>query len=148
MTEDEFAAFSRESLANYAREKTKAEGHSEEEGRAIAEKQWNELLPQGHQTPNHHFFGVWTDETRVGHAWIAIRKKERGDLAFIYDIALEPEFRGKGLGKRAMLELETAARGLGARKMGLHVFGHNTAARRLYERLNYHPTNIVMEKSL
>ena len=37
---------------------------------------------------------------------------------------------------------------MGLHKMGLHVFGHNLAARALYEKLGYVPVNINMEKQL
>jgi ribosomal protein S18 acetylase RimI-like enzyme len=40
------------------------------------------------------------------------------------------------------------ARRMGAETIRLHVFGHNTAARPLYVKLGYEPTNIVMAKPL
>ena len=37
---------------------------------------------------------------------------------------------------------------MGLPGIGLHVFGHNDGARRLYERLGYEPVNIFMYKQL
>lgn len=148
MTDAEFTEFSRHSLDQYAREKTKAEGHSESEGRKIAEDQWQSLLPQGRTTPDHYFYVAEHEGAAIGHAWIALRKKALGTLAFVYDIELREEVRGRGLGRATMLALESQAAALGAIKMGLHVFGHNERARALYESLGYTPTNVVMEKSL
>jgi hypothetical protein len=59
--------------------------------------------------------------------------------AFLYDIELAPATRGRGLGRATMLAAEDAARELGADRIRLNVFGHNTAARRLYESLGYRP---------
>ncbi len=45
-----------------------------------------------------------------------------------------------------MKEIEIIAKKLGMNKIGLHVFGHNKVARRLYEQLGYEITNINMVK--
>jgi len=68
--------------------------------------------------------------------------------AFIYNIEIHPQFRRHGYATQAMLKVEGEARRLGAETIRLHVFGHNTAARPLYEELGYVPTNINMAKSL
>jgi RimJ/RimL family protein N-acetyltransferase len=49
---------------------------------------------------------------------------------------------------QAMTKLEGEAKRLGLDRIGLHVFGHNSAARPLYEKLGYVPTNINMVKHL
>ena len=56
--------------------------------------------------------------------------------------------RRRGYAEQAMLALEKEARRMGAGTIRLHVFGHNSAARPLYEKLGYYPTNIVMAKDL
>ena len=47
-----------------------------------------------------------------------------------------------------MLALEEEARRFGLTALALHVFGHNTAARALYEGIGYQITNINMRKDL
>jgi RimJ/RimL family protein N-acetyltransferase len=47
------------------------------------------------------------------------------------------EFRRRGIGTALMEEAERWARGLGVRKLELHVFPHNEAAIALYKRLGY-----------
>jgi RimJ/RimL family protein N-acetyltransferase len=47
------------------------------------------------------------------------------------------EFRRRGIGMALMEEAEQWARGLGVRKLELHVFPHNEAAIALYKRLGY-----------
>ena len=64
------------------------------------------------------------------------------------DIVIDEPYRRRGYGQAAMLALEDSVRSLGLRGIALHVFGHNTAARALYERLGYTVTNINMAKRL
>jgi ribosomal protein S18 acetylase RimI-like enzyme len=47
-----------------------------------------------------------------------------------------------------MRAAEDEARRLGVDTIRLHVFGHNTRARPLYDKLGYEPTNIMMSKTL
>ena len=47
-----------------------------------------------------------------------------------------------------MRSLEDEVRRLGDSSIGLHVFGHNAPARRLYEKLGYSETHINMVKRL
>lgn len=47
-----------------------------------------------------------------------------------------------------MLLLEEKVKKLGLKHIGLHVFGHNTAAVQLYNSLDYDTTSIMMEKAL
>lgn len=149
MNEAEYANFARNSLVQYAAEKSKGEGLSAEEGRAVAEKQWAEILPDGQRTKDQYFFQALDEnDSVVGHAWLALKKRARGPLAFIYDIEISASQRGKGLGRTLMQALETEASRLGAYAIALHVFGHNTTARALYESLNYRVTNVNMEKEL
>ena len=69
----------------------------------------------------------------------------KGSL-YIFDLFLAPQARGKGLGKLVMSELEVETKKLGFNALRLHVFGHNTVARRLYESAGYITTNIHMLK--
>ena len=48
----------------------------------------------------------------------------------------------------AMTEVENFAKSLSAETIGLHVFGHNNRAIKLYEKLGYKATNISMSKQL
>lgn len=48
----------------------------------------------------------------------------------------------------AMTEVENFSKALGAETIGLHVFGHNNKAIKLYEKLGYKATNITISKQL
>jgi ribosomal protein S18 acetylase RimI-like enzyme len=52
-------------------------------------------------------------------------------------LAVAQGMEGRGIGKALIDEAERSARECGARSMTLHVFGKNTRARRIYERLGY-----------
>ena len=47
-----------------------------------------------------------------------------------------------------MLALEEFLRARGIKSINLHVFGHNTVAISLYEKLGYRPTNMNLRKFL
>jgi len=88
-----------------------------------------------------------TDGT-VGYLWIG--RDSSGDPAswWVWDVVVEPEHRGKGYGRAAMRLAEDHARAAGARTLGLSVFGHNVAARGLYESVGYETTTVKMRKHL
>ena len=77
--------------------------------------------------------------------WLNVNEN---NLGFIYDLNIYKEYQGKGYGLKAMEEIENIARSLELEKIELHVFGHNTKAINLYEKLNYRKTNIIMSKKL
>lgn len=79
--------------------------------------------------------------------WIQVMDKPT-PRAFIFNIEIDPRFRRRGYAMQAMTRLEDEARRMGLDSIGLHVFGHNTAARPLYEKLGYVATNINMSKRL
>ena len=53
-----------------------------------------------------------------------------------------------GYGTQALRAVEERASELGAASVELHVFGHNPAARALYEKVGYETMSVVMAKRL
>lgn len=108
------------------------------------------LLPQGLQTPGHFF--VWLQDADsgadVGTLWWEESDKAGRREAFVYDIDIRESARRRGFGRAAFHELERVAREHGMQQLGLHVFGHNHGARRLYDELGFQPTSITMRKNL
>jgi ribosomal protein S18 acetylase RimI-like enzyme len=74
--------------------------------------------------------------------------RQQAAQVFIYDLFVAEPYRRKGIAEQAMLQLEKEDLRLGVGSLALHVFGYNTAARSLYERLGYETTNINMRKAL
>jgi GNAT superfamily N-acetyltransferase len=76
----------------------------------------------------------------IYHAWLdrAIRESAEGQVA-----------AGNWPAEGAALEaLHAWAKVHGYERVGLHVFGSNDTARRLYDRAGYVETDVVMEKRL
>ena len=149
ITEDSFRKFLESETKNYAEEKVKSGNWRPEEAYALSKEQMNSLLPHGKETEGQYVMAI-TDEngSEVGVLWYGIT--DRGDLpgAYIWDIVVYEEFRGKGYGKEAMKALEGEVLEKGVHRISLQVFGHNTVARSLYEKAGYEITNIVMSKVL
>lgn len=61
-----------------------------------------------------------------------------GRDAFVDEIYLREEYRGRGWGKKTMAFLENAARELGVRALHLGVVEGNDTALRLYEAIGFH----------
>ena len=80
--------------------------------------------------------------------WFAVDDKKTVPSSFIYDIRIQEEFRSRGYGTQALRALEEKVKELGVSKIGLHVFGHNHAARALYEKVGYEITGIQMTKKI
>jgi ribosomal protein S18 acetylase RimI-like enzyme len=146
MPDTEFDPYLRSLIQEYAEDSARVGRWTTEEAPVEALKQIQGLLPAGRDTPNHLFFTITSDPPpeRVGTIWVAI--EPRG--AFVYDLKVFPTFRRKGYAEAAMRELEPVVRGRGAARMLLHVFGDNSGARKLYAKLGYEETNVMMAKSL
>lgn len=80
--------------------------------------------------------------------WLAVRIEALRPLGFIYDFMIYQEFRRRGYGEQAFIQLEEKAKELGLDKIALHVFGHNKAAIALYQKVGYEITDLHMEKKL
>jgi ribosomal protein S18 acetylase RimI-like enzyme len=148
MTDDEFAAFRARAIHDYAIDKVAAGEWSKERSAALAEEQTDGLLPDGKDT--HGMLLVMAEaeaDGAVGYAWLALEGPEVS-CAWIYDIAIDEEQRGKGYGRALLTGLEQVARERGVESIGLNVFAGNEYARRLYERAGFAPTSIHMSKRL
>jgi RimJ/RimL family protein N-acetyltransferase len=147
--EEEFARWKANSFENYVKEKEKS-GLSPEDARLVAERSFNTLLPNGPDSPGQTIYSIVerSSETVVGTLWWGMQREGNSKAPWIYDIVLEESARGKGYGREAMQAVEKALKELGHKKLGLHVFGHNTVARGLYDSLGFRATSIVMNKEL
>ena len=80
--------------------------------------------------------------------WVGPHPQGLEDARWIYDIEIDDEHRGRGLGRAALTLAEEHAASTGARTLGLNVFGQNTVARGLYASAGYRETAIIMSKAL
>jgi len=149
MIETEYPDWSRASTASYAADKERVLGIAADQANLLAEESSARLLPEGLNTPGHHVFVIESEQSGdVGHLWINVSTEWDVTSAFVYDVEIAENFRGQGFGKASILALEPVARGLGATKIALHVFGDNDAAIGLYTATGFRVTDLSMSKDL
>ena len=89
---------------------------------------------------NWAFFMAFDEEKPVGAAAIASRTKEvnmldgRDDLAVLWDIRVEEEYKGQGVGQKLFSMAADWARGQGLREMKIECQNDNVPAVRFYHR--------------
>ncbi len=149
LTKEQYEAWLPRAISEYADEHVQTGRWSADEAKKNSREEFARLLPQGVATPNQRLWSIAraSDRKPVGILWVGVVDKPTPG-AFVYNIEIHPDFRRQGFAERAMTKLEGEAKRLGLDRIGLHVFGHNTAARPLYEKLGYVPTNINMVKRL
>jgi RimJ/RimL family protein N-acetyltransferase len=147
---DVFVNYLERLLVHYAADKIKAGNVSPQNAEEQIRKEIAQLLPEGLQTPHHTFFEICEPDSGgiAGILWIFYNPDDRRSQAFIYDIEIFDAYRRRGIATQTLLALEDHLRKLGAKRIGLHVFGFNTEAQALYLKLGYEVTNIQMAKQL
>lgn len=148
LTSAEFADYKATSIPMYASEKVRSGEWAEADALRLAREAFDLLLPNGLDTPENHLFGLReaADGSLLGVLWFATRQRAADRIAYVYEIVIHPQFQRQGHASRAFRALEDKVRELGLSGIALHVFGHNTGARALYESLGYVTTNITMYK--
>ena len=147
---DEFATWNAHQIRDYAKEKVAAGTWKDAEALIRAEVENKTLLPQGFATTGHHIRRIEDHDTGqlIAWIWVALATEGPPDLAWLFDIEILPEHRGKGLGRSVMQLAETEAKALGCTRLGLHVFAINKVAHHLYESSGYNVTDLSMVKTL
>ncbi len=153
MTPAEYEPWLKAGIQEYADEKVRAGNWSADEALERSAEEHRKLLPQGLDTPDSYLYTIMADSspgaglTAVGMVWLAV-PPWKPPVAFIYDFLIYEPYRRRGYASQALAALEEKVRALGLDTIGLHVFGHNHAARALYEKAGYVVTNINMTKKL
>jgi RimJ/RimL family protein N-acetyltransferase len=135
-------------VRDYAADKVRAGAWPADEAEERSAREVDGLLPDGPLTPDHYLYSVRDESVpaEIGNLWVSPRDSGAGRALWIYDIAVHEEYRRRGYAEIILHLVEDKARELGASRVELHVFGHNQAARALYEKLGYTPTGITMAK--
>jgi ribosomal protein S18 acetylase RimI-like enzyme len=143
-------AWIQRSADEYARDLVSL-GQPPADAQRVAEAGMAESFPTGRPRPGHAVLDVLDAAGEpVGYLWIGPETDAQagGDAWWVWDVVIDEQRRGEGLGRAAMLLAEDHAAAHGARTLGLSVFGFNLAARRLYESLGYGTTSVKMSKLL
>ncbi len=148
MQDAEYRAWAEYSRTSYAAGKMRANGYSELEADRIADETFTRLLPLGRNSRDHYFYILELAGRKLGSLWFALQGPPENRKAFVYDVLIDENERGKGYGRTVMELAELEGGRLGAVAIGLHVFAFNTPAVKLYESLAYQVTDLSMEKRI
>lgn len=152
MNEQQYKEFIEYTLSEYAAERIKSADWLPEYAERKAREDLRRILPEGFLTPDAYFYILaesnGQDARDIGCIWFNVQQRGGAKEAFLYDIFIREADQGKGYGTQAMLLLEQEARELRVSRIGLHVFGHNVRATRLYYKMGYEAKSITMYKEL
>jgi GNAT superfamily N-acetyltransferase len=101
-----------------------------------ARRKLEQYLWDGMDTPGHFFFDVVDSryEKPAGTLWYLIR----GDQTiWVNRVSVDAKHRRTGSGEWMMKWVERIAKREQVNAISLHVYGHNTGARALYEKIRY-----------
>jgi len=150
MNQEDYTSWRENAVREYAEDHIRDGRWSPDNALQESDKEFSQLLPNDLETKDNYLFSLQeeTADQKVGYLWFAVIGPERKQYAFVYDFLIFEAFRRRGYGTQSFKALETKIRELGLDSIGLHVFGHNYAARELYKRLGYSETNVSMRKDL
>lgn len=147
MSENEFTIYFEDKVERYSKVQSEnVHEVSSEDPLSKARKQLYNLLPQGIETSNHHLYNIYEGDSLIGFVWIKVEKEKKS--AFLYEIFIFEEYRGKGFGTRVIKNVEEWLERKGIYYFKLHVFGSNKGARKLYEELGFEIAGINMLKTI
>ena len=101
-------------------------------------KPWSEQVFRDELAAGNRIYLVAGGEEVVGYAGVMVV----GDEAHVTNLLVDPDHRGRGIGRSLMLALIEAAVDRGARHLTLEVRRHNHAARSLYAGLGMAPVGV------
>jgi len=146
MTKEEFNEYLNQAIETYAIELEQSRMVSIGKGKEAAKNQFNQILPNGIDTPNYFLYQIINEvNNKVGILLYGPRVEKE---AFIIDFLIHEEYQNRGYGKLALLLLEEEVKSKGFDRIGLHVFGNNKVARHIYEKHGFEITSMQMEKKL
>jgi ribosomal protein S18 acetylase RimI-like enzyme len=122
-------------------------GNSPEAAQANIERNDAQLWVGDEPAQGQYISDVMRDDEKVGTLWLGTTPVSDSEW-WIYDIEIDEELRGTGLGRLTLHAAEEFARAHGATQLGLNVFGSNAVARHLYETSGFEVKNIQMNKDL
>jgi ribosomal protein S18 acetylase RimI-like enzyme len=150
MAQADFDAYLATAVKGYAQAHIEAGDCEPEDALALAQADYDSLLPEGLRTPGQHVMSVFVEGTDkpVGLIWFQAREKRGKKSAYIFDFEIRPELRGRGYGAATLQALEKLVASMGVTRVNLNVFGHNHGAKALYERCGFTVAAIGMTKVL
>ncbi|MEZ0391694.1 MAG: GNAT family N-acetyltransferase [Pseudobdellovibrionaceae bacterium] len=148
MTDETFEEFKKISWAEYGSNFSEVENIPGEIGIKNAMEQFARLVPNGLDSDGQYFFDVVEDQSgeMIGFLWLGLQTRFGRAVLSINDISIVESRRGQGFGKALMKCVELEANKYGAKRIRLHVFQHNEAARKLYSSMGFQVSSVDMFK--
>lgn len=87
---------------------------------------------------------VWKSVDDMAHMYTP----ESLEYAYVIDLFVRDEYRGRGIGRALLEAAETHARSLGLRRIMLHVVAENQSAADAYAAMGYKTYNLLLSKDL
>lgn len=84
----------------------------------------------------------------AGYIWVGMSEGDFGKHGILHQLFIHEDFRGRGLAQALVKDAEKYLKRKGAKKMEIMVTGTNCSAYKLYKKLKYKDTRILMEKML
>ena len=142
MTEDEFRAFKKFSVADYASDLMKGRDMNPEQALMEAEKEFDADLPDGLDTEYSFMMNIEDEnENRVGWIYFKYYAREDDDQCYVFleDLLIFESERRKGFASAAIHEMNILAKQDGCSSSVLFVWDHNPEGMSLYEKCGYAP---------
>ena len=154
MNQDIYNGYIQNAIRQYAGEIAKSRNLELDKGLQIANKEFDSLLPDALKTKN-QFLNVIVNEKNkdIGILWFSSESNHGENEAFLCDIEIHKEYRGKGYGRESMELLESKVKELNLEVICLHVFLHNEIACSLYNKIGYQEVKrgkagVILKKTL
>ncbi|MFC7371610.1 GNAT family N-acetyltransferase [Fictibacillus iocasae] len=147
MNEVDFEHFLDTAVVNFAEDKVRNGSWKRETSLEQSQEAFGNLLPDREKTENHYLKNIVVEGETIGYLWYAVHKEQQPNYAYLYEIFVSAEHRGRGFGKQVMTLFMQEVKALGIDDVWLHVFGHNNGALKLYQQLGFEITDYNMRAS-
>ena len=148
-TQDEFDDWLPRQQAAYAEQIVASGWMPAKQAREKAALDTARAFARGLASPGQFLFRLVAGDEPVGWLWLAVpHNGDDPEMGWVNDVETDVAYRGRGLGRQAMLLAEQEARKRGMTSIGLNVHGQNTVARALYDSLGYQVMTQQLKKPL
>jgi len=147
MTGAEFPSYRRLFIAEYARDLQDSRGYSAQKATDIATHAIDVSLTEGPDTAANSLWCILPkddESTVIGYFWLV----RNSDACWVSDFCLLPAWRGRGLGRASLAQMEARLVEQQISEIGLRVAVNNPAAKALYEKSGFQVTGFNMIKSI
>jgi ribosomal protein S18 acetylase RimI-like enzyme len=145
LPQGDFERFLERGVREYAEDHVRNGNWPAEGALERSRKEFEHYLPDGIHTQDQYLWSLLDEEgKKIGILWVQIKDQK----AFIFDFVIDEEFRGRGLGKQALLAMDEKLKSMNVESVALHVFGDNITAQELYKKMGFQIVGLNMKKDL